>query len=72
VGRVHGTRPYLPDEYLRSGYLSPAVDVFSFGVVLLELATCLKPIDASRDVQRLTDHLRIEAERGTDTGQCAS
>ena len=33
VTRVHGTRPYLPDEYLRSRKLSEKVDTFSFGVV---------------------------------------
>ncbi|KAL0860918.1 hypothetical protein ABMA27_009450 [Loxostege sticticalis] len=67
VSKVHGTRPYLPDEYLRSGCLSPAVDVFSYGVVMLELATCLKPIDTTRPVQRLTDFMRMELEKRLDT-----
>ncbi|CAH0401606.1 unnamed protein product [Chilo suppressalis] len=67
VSRVHGTRPYLPDEYIRSGCLSPAVDVFSYGVVMLEIATCLKPIDNTRSIQRLTDFMRIETDRAMDT-----
>ncbi|XP_028175815.1 serine/threonine-protein kinase pelle, partial [Ostrinia furnacalis] len=69
VSRVHGTRPYLPDEYLRSGCLSPAVDVFSFGVVLLELATSLRPADASRPIQKLADFMRVQKEQRQDTAQ---
>ncbi|XP_013165666.1 PREDICTED: serine/threonine-protein kinase pelle isoform X3 [Papilio xuthus] len=57
VSRVHGTRPYLPDEYLRSHYLSPAVDVFSYGVVMLELATALPVMDRTRTVQLLRDYI---------------
>ncbi|XP_076597956.1 interleukin-1 receptor-associated kinase 1 isoform X1 [Chaetodon auriga] len=36
---VRGTLAYLPDEYVRDGKLGTAVDVFSFGVVLLEVLT---------------------------------
>ncbi|KAM9786315.1 LOW QUALITY PROTEIN: interleukin-1 receptor-associated kinase 1 [Neosynchiropus ocellatus] len=42
VGRtttVRGTLAYLPDEYVRNQELSTALDVFSFGVVLLEILT---------------------------------
>lgn len=30
---VRGTLAYLPSEYVRTGILSTAIDVFSFGVV---------------------------------------
>lgn len=33
VSRVHGTRPYLPDEFLRGKKFSTKVDTFSFGIV---------------------------------------
>lgn len=33
---VRGTLAYLPEEYVRGGKLSTAVDVFSFGVVRLQ------------------------------------
>lgn len=33
VSRVHGTRPYLPDEFLRGRQFSVKVDTYSFGVV---------------------------------------
>lgn len=48
VSRVHGTRPYLPDEYLRSKKLSTKVDTYSFGIVLFELATGLRAYEEQR------------------------
>lgn len=33
VSHVHGTRPYLPDEFLRGKKFSTKVDTYSFGVV---------------------------------------
>ncbi|KAL1417118.1 hypothetical protein MTO96_027171 [Rhipicephalus appendiculatus] len=41
VSHVHGTRYYLPHEYLKSRQLSTKVDIYSYGIVLLELATML-------------------------------
>lgn len=43
VGRtatIRGTLAYLPEDYVRSGKLSTAVDVFSFGVVRLQICFC--------------------------------
>lgn len=42
LGRTHtvrGTLAYLPPEYVRSGALSPSIDTYSYGVVLLETLT---------------------------------
>uniref|UniRef100_A0A3B4AXI4 Protein kinase domain-containing protein n=1 Tax=Periophthalmus magnuspinnatus TaxID=409849 RepID=A0A3B4AXI4_9GOBI len=36
---VRGTLAYLPEEYIRDGKLKTAVDVYGFGVVLLEILT---------------------------------
>jgi serine/threonine protein kinase len=33
VSKVHGTRPYLPDEFLRGKQMSTKVDTYSFGIV---------------------------------------
>ncbi|XP_060806952.1 serine/threonine-protein kinase pelle [Amyelois transitella] len=66
VTKVHGTRPYLPDEYLRSRCLSPAVDVFSYGVVMVEIATCLPPMDRARKTQLLSDYIQEQARNNVD------
>jgi interleukin-1 receptor-associated kinase 1 len=36
VSRVHGTRPYLPDEFLRGKQMSTKVDTYSFGIVSID------------------------------------
>lgn len=41
VTKIHGTRPYLPDEFLRAKKISTKVDTYSFGIVLFEIATAL-------------------------------
>ncbi|XP_050440658.1 serine/threonine-protein kinase pelle-like isoform X2 [Adelges cooleyi] len=75
VSHVHGTRPYLPDEFLRGKKFSAKVDTFSFGVVLFEIATGQRAYDSSRDHKFLKDHVEnndnsisemIDAKAGLD------
>lgn len=49
VSRVHGTKPYLPADYLRSKKLSVKVDTYSYGIVLFELCTGLRAYDEKRE-----------------------
>lgn len=46
--RVMGTFGYMAPEYASSGKLTDRSDVFSFGVVLLELISGRKPVDSSQ------------------------
>ncbi|XP_015179932.1 PREDICTED: serine/threonine-protein kinase pelle [Polistes dominula] len=48
VSRIHGTRPYLPDDFIYGKQLSTKIDTYSYGIVLFELATGLQAYDNSR------------------------
>ncbi|CAH1966088.1 unnamed protein product [Acanthoscelides obtectus] len=55
VSRIQGTRPYLPDEFLRGKKFSTKVDTYSFGIVLFEIVTALPPMFGNR--KTLKDHV---------------
>lgn len=64
---AQGTLGYLDPEYYRNYQLTDKSDVYSYGVVLLELLTSKKVIDFSRDQDdvNLAIHVGQHARNGT-------
>uniref|UniRef100_A0A3B3UZM9 Interleukin-1 receptor-associated kinase 4 n=1 Tax=Poecilia latipinna TaxID=48699 RepID=A0A3B3UZM9_9TELE len=56
--RIVGTRAYMAAEALR-GEITPKSDVFSFGVVLLEILSGLPPADENKEPQFLVSYMDI-------------
>ncbi|XP_043102937.1 interleukin-1 receptor-associated kinase 1 [Puntigrus tetrazona] len=66
TAKVQGTLAYLPEEYLKDGQMGVEIDIYSFGVVMLEVLTgrqALEIDDQSRTVY-LKDLVKEEEDDG--------
>ncbi|ESQ36144.1 hypothetical protein EUTSA_v10006786mg [Eutrema salsugineum] len=64
---VAGTPGYLDHEYYQTNRLSEKSDVFSFGVVLLEIITNKPVIDQTREKPHIAEWVKVMLTRGDIT-----
>ncbi|KAL4353963.1 hypothetical protein GQ457_06G001330 [Hibiscus cannabinus] len=71
--RVMGTFGYLAPEYASSGKLTDRSDVFSYGVVLLELITGRKSVDPTQPLgdESLVEWARPRLIQALESGDCS-
>ncbi|KAL4198155.1 hypothetical protein AMTRI_Chr03g44490 [Amborella trichopoda] len=51
-GMAKGTRGYVAPEWFRNSSIMPKVDVYSYGIMLLEIICCRKTLDLDQGCVR--------------------
>ncbi|CAA7036747.1 unnamed protein product [Microthlaspi erraticum] len=64
---IAGTPGYLDPEYYKTGRLAEMSDVYSFGIVLLEIITNQRVIDQTREKSHITEWTAFMLNRGDIT-----
>ncbi|XP_062384199.1 interleukin-1 receptor-associated kinase 3 [Sardina pilchardus] len=67
---IHGNLGYLPEEYIRDGKLSVKLDVYSFGMVVLEILTGQQVMQDKPKHRPLRDVLDDVTEEGGGVDAC--
>ncbi|CAI5447896.1 unnamed protein product [Caenorhabditis angaria] len=62
ASHIKGTLAYLPPEFVTSKILSTKLDVYSFGIVLAEIATGLRAYSDTRDPRGLIDFCQMRRD----------
>ncbi|KAJ6702596.1 G-TYPE LECTIN S-RECEPTOR-LIKE SERINE/THREONINE-PROTEIN KINASE RLK1 [Salix koriyanagi] len=65
---IRGTKGYVAPEWFRSNTITAKVDVYSFGVMLLEIISCRRSVEIEireNDREILTDWAYLCFRRGT-------
>ncbi|KAL0450248.1 UNVERIFIED_CONTAM: LysM domain receptor-like kinase [Sesamum latifolium] len=65
---IVGERGYMAPEYIQKGNVTPKVDVYAFGIVLLELITGREAVFWCDDQEVLLSEIVIPGIDGTDIG----
>jgi len=60
TGKIYGTPQYLSPEYLRDRLITPALDVYQMGLILVETLTGAMVIDTDEPFVCITRHLTGE------------
>ncbi|XP_071391069.1 interleukin-1 receptor-associated kinase 3 [Centroberyx affinis] len=66
----HSNLGYLPEEYIRDGKLSFSLDVYSFGMLIMEIVTGRKVIEETPKHTLLRDVLAAEVEDSGGKNSC--
>merc|ERR1719458_2394191 len=65
LSSIHGTKWYLPEDFLRTKTLTVTVDTYSFGVVLFDMVTGRSPHVKVRDGNEMVPILDLMKESST-------